>query len=465
MKKLIPIFLLLTFVLLFGFELSAEDNLELGSLEDSSNDLGQGKKFIFSLEDAIRMGLLNNKEVRAKDFDIEAAKWQLNQAKARGIPVFEYQLDLGPAPTRADDAIDSIFSGDVTLATRVRLNLGVPVYSFGKLNIAQNLAREGIRAEELRKLDKENEIVVKIKKLYSGILLAKDLLVVLKDAEKSLREEIERKEAANPPTDPIKLTKLKLLQFELLKKLWDAEKRSELAWEGLRITLGLSRNYEFNLKDQHLEPVKFQEKEFQEYLTQSRINYPQERLLNIGIRAKEGAYRLQKRSLAPDIGVGGFFEYGVTASDVSGVTATDDFNNPFNFTRAAFGVRIKGDLNIKSYRAKLKKAQAEYYSAAMKKSIAKEGLELDLRKDFLSLQQVKKEMRESERGLALARQLVFLTKSNLDVGVGDTDEYGDALKQFLIMKGRYLQSVFNFNSSVAELEAKVQNASEIYNMR
>jgi len=431
-----------------------------------NNTIDANHELLVSLDDCVKMALLNNKEIRASDYDIEAAQWRLREAKAGGMPVVEYSVELGPAPTDIDNALESMFNGNITLASRFRLELGIPVYTFGKLAIAQSLAKDGVQAERVKKEQKENEIVVKVKKLYWGILLARDLIALLKEAEGHLSAEIRRKESdEKEPPDPVAITKLKLFRFETSKKLYEAEQKEQLAVEGLRITLGVSKNYSLSILNKHLQPANFNVKEFQSYLTGERKNNPDEKLLNIGLQAKEKQYRLEKRALLPDIGAGGLFEFGVSTDPITGLAADDDFNNPFNFVRAAVGVRLRGKLDINGQVSKIKRTQAEYYSAALKKSIAKEGLELDLRKQFEEVKRAKQELEDSDKGRQLARQLVFLTKSNLDIGIGEPNEYADALKQYLIMRGRYLESTFNYNTTVAELEAKIQSASELVQAR
>ncbi|MCC6274044.1 MAG: TolC family protein, partial [Deltaproteobacteria bacterium] len=178
------------------------------------------------------------------------------------------------------------------------------------------------------------------------------------------------------------------------------------------------------------------------------------RLLDIGVKASEAQYRLEKRKLAPDIGIGGFYEFGHTVKPISGVDLTDDFNDPFNFNRVGFGLRIKGEINIKSYLAKTRAAQAEYFKNSLNKSIADEGLELDLKESYLGVLQTREAMENGYRAMKLARQYVFLTKTNVDIGVGDKKDYSDALQAYLVSRGRYLESVFNYNVAVATLELK-----------
>ncbi|MCC6272521.1 MAG: hypothetical protein IT572_03555, partial [Deltaproteobacteria bacterium] len=97
--------------------------------------MGAGPRL--SIEDCVKMALLNNREVRAKDYDMEVAQSKLKEAQPRGIPVFEYEFLSFPAPRDADRAVSSFFEGDVTFGQRGKISLGIPLYTFGKIGIAQ----------------------------------------------------------------------------------------------------------------------------------------------------------------------------------------------------------------------------------------------------------------------------------------------------------------------------------------
>ncbi|MFO1463794.1 MAG: TolC family protein [bacterium] len=414
--------------------------------------MAEGPKL--SLGDCVQMALLNNREVRAKDYDIEIAQNKLREAQPRGIPSFEYEFLTFPAPRDADHAVSSFFDGNVTFAQRGKISMGIPLTTFGKIGIAQELARNGIAAEQEKKLDKQNDTVLKVKQLYYGLLLAKDVRELFTDANRHLENEVRRRESSSEATDPVELVRLKLFRYEVLNRLLDTDKKAALAREGLRIQLGMERGTQFAIQDEHLTPVDTEIKDFDYYLEMNRKNNPKNRLLDIGVRASEAQYRLEKRKIAPDVGIGGFYEFGVTAKPISGIDLTDDFNDPFNFNRVGFGLRVKGDINIKQYIAKTRAAQADYFKNALNKSIADEGLELELKDAYLSVLQTREAMENGYRAMKLARQYVFLTKTNVDIGVGDKKDYSDALQAYLVSRGRYLESVFNYNVAVATLEVR-----------
>lgn len=429
---------------------------ELSALEDSPKDESQNPQaFRFDLTDCVRMALQNNAEIKGAEYDIEDSNYKMKEAKPRGLPVFSYEYQGAPVPKDVSNAIHDFFTGDLTFVHRVKLGVGVPITTFGKLQLAQDLARGGIEASKEKKNQKSSEVVLKVKQLYYGIILARDLKSMMEDAVKKIEKEINQRESQADSSDPVDLAKLKLTRFELVKKLGEASRKEEVAVEGLRLQIGLDRTFNFELIDKSLKPVQFELKDIDYYLEESKRYRPESHLLDIALKAKEDEYRVEKRKLAPDMGLGGFFEMGRTMTPITGVGEQNDYTNPFNFTRAGVGIQVKGELNFIQATSRIKQKEAQYYKMSVTKDYAEQGLDLDLRDTYLTVKQNKKDLEESDKAYRLARQLVFLTKTNFDVGVGDKKDYADALQAYLLMKGRYYESVFNYNVSVATLVSKV----------
>lgn len=434
--------------------------------EARPNEFGPLKSEIkVNLNDCVQMAILNNKEVRAKDFDILAARQKVKEAKPWTSPLIEYEFLTAPAPRDVDNAVESFFSGDVTFFQKGKVLIGWPVYTFGKLDIAGQLAEQGVSEKQLRKTEKTNDVIMKVKTAYYGILLAKDMRKILKNAIDHLEKEVQRRgekeEGEEEESDPVELVRLKLYRYEVQTRLDQLETRDYLAHHALRILLGLPRVTEVDVADESLQPVEIDLKDFDYYLALAQKFRPENQLLKIGLKAKELEYRLQKREAAPNIGFGGLFEFGVTAQSIQGLQLTDDFNDPFNFTRFGAGLRMDGKFHNKSYRAKTKAKQAEYFKVAMEKSVADEGLELDLREAYVNVQQNARNMENAREAMQTARQYVFLTKSNIDIGVGEKSDYSDSLQAYLLSQGRYLEAIMKFNMAVATLEQKIGGVATI----
>jgi len=419
-----------------------------------------------NIDDCIRMALLNNNEIRASDYGLMNAENKLKEAQIRGIPNLDYEFLTAPAPRDVDNAVDSFFSGDVTYFQRGKFTLGIPLYAFGKISILQNLARQGISAEKEKGIQKRNDIVLKVNQLYYGILLAKDMRHLLKDAVGHMETEINRREeeregGEQEPRNPVELARLKLYRFEILSRLAKLEKEDLLAQHALRIQMGLPRETEYEITERHLNPVEYELRDFDTYLNKSMKFRPESKLLEVGLRAKEAQYRLEKRKAAPNIGIGGLFEFGVTTNSIQGLQLTDDFNDPFNFSRVGFGLRLDGTFNYKRYFAKVRQARAEYFKVAFNKRAADQGLELDIRGAYLTVVQNKKNMDNAREAMKTARQYVFLTKTNVDIGIGEKKDYSDALQAYLLSRGRYYSAIYDYNIAVATLEQKSGGVAQI----
>ncbi|MCB1214276.1 MAG: TolC family protein [Deltaproteobacteria bacterium] len=405
------------------------------------------------LDQCLQLTALNNKQLIAQDFEILKARYRLREAKVGGLPILEYEFLSGPAPRDVDRAVRSFIEGDITFFQRGKVGIGIPVFTFGKVALAQNLALEGILAEELKKTESKGEQLLKTQKLYYGILLANEMKSLLGDAKKHLASEIERKEKQKKQ-DPVEIVKLKLYHFEILNRLYEIDQKASLGLEAMRIQLGLGPQVKLDLQEKHLKRVEYTLEPLEAYLKDAKRYQSQRGLLKVGLRAKELQWRLEKRNLAPDIGFGAFYEFGVTSNSIRGLTLTDDFNDPFNFQRAGAGLRIKGNLNFNRSYAKIKQAEADYLKVALQQSVALEGLDLELKKAYLNVKHREKSLENQKEAMKTARQYVFLTKSNLDIGLGDKKVYSEALQAYLLTRGRYFEAILNYNMAVAELEEK-----------
>ncbi|MFH1653271.1 MAG: TolC family protein, partial [Pseudomonadota bacterium] len=82
-------------------------------------------------------------------------------------------------------------------------------------------------------------------------------------------------------------------------------------------------------------------------------------------------------------------------------------------------------------------------------------LELKIREIYTRLNRFKENVNQAEKGESLARQMLFLAKANADIGVGDQEDYSEALKAILLTRAEYYKAVFDYNLVVGELEKEL----------
>jgi outer membrane protein TolC len=419
---------------------------------------GTGNLQRLTLEDCVQRALVYNPELQVADYGIETAKEKKTEASRIGYPVFDYEYQLAPVPQDVGRAMESFFSGDISVLNKFKLGIGVPINTFGKVKTGKSLADTGIAAEREKKTQKKGDIVLKVKQLYFGILLAREVSRLLKSAHEGVDKQIVKREVEGG-TDPTELLKLKLFRAEIEKKMEEGDKKQILAREALRVQLGLDPSTRFDLATDKLRPLARRLGSFEEYKKEAWENRSDLKLLELGYEAKAKQVKLEKRLMTPNLGVGAFFEIG-RAPGVTGVTTTDDFSDPFNFTRAGIGLQLKGQFDWHTGFSKVRQAKSELYKIEVQKELAQDGVDLDVKEAFLDVRNTKLDVDRAEEAGKLSRQLLFLTQSNYDIGLAEPKDLIEALSGFLTTRGQYFESVFNYNVAVAKLDQKIGRLPE-----
>ncbi|MBI2974290.1 MAG: TolC family protein, partial [Deltaproteobacteria bacterium] len=401
-----------------------ENNPQLDEILAEPVDLMPAAPLRMTLEDCIKIALEHNAKLQATGYAVDAARAQFREASAVGWPIVDYEYRSAPIPHDVSNAMDSFFSGDMAWWNKLKVGVGVPIYTFGKLSLAKEMAKSGIAASETQAFQERNSLVSKVRQLYYGVLLAEEVGRLVKEAYKRLDEEIKKREhdddAAGTEENeddsysPIENLKMKVFLFDLEKRLAEARQKEAIALEGLRVQMGLSSGTVFTVYSRKLRPVKTDLNLFDDYMQVALKNRPDVKLLSTGLEVKKNQYLLEKRKFFPDLGAGAFFEIGRTATAVQGVTATDDFNDPFNFTRAGIGVQLSGRFDFHGGNARIDKARSEYYKLNLEQMIAKEAVKLDVKDAYLKAKTAQANLGRARKAEKTARQLLFLTQSNYD---------------------------------------------------
>lgn len=406
-----------------------------------------------SLQECFEMAVKNNEEIKAAYYDVQTIVAKKIEATKRYVPVVNYKYRVGPVPRDLDNPLQSLAEGDLSVFNSFRVEAGAPITTFGRLEIAQTLADLGIELKTLEKYKKEDEILLNIYKLYNGILLARELKGVINEGLEAVYNKVQELEKEET-TDQLEILKLKVILYEAERRYQEAISKEQIALTTLKVLLGLEDAVNFDIKSKSLQKVGFRVRSFEYFLEQSKDNRPEFELLQKGVLAKKKKWELEKKEYYPKLGWGGFAELGVTPG-LKGEEDDNDFVNPFNYTRGGLGLELSGTLDFRKTKARIEEAKADYLKTIHQKRAGTRGLELDLKKSYLELKQNLFLLSRAESDKKAARQIVFLTKSNLDLGLGDRKDYLDALQSYLVFQGRAYEAIFNYNNAVATLKAKM----------
>lgn len=400
----------------------------------------------------VQMALENNNQILATEHDIDLSQAKRREASPRSIPVVKYEHKLAPVPRDIDNLADSFFGGDISVMNNFKMEVGSVITTFGKIKTAQELADIGIQASWFTKDKTTNEAIFKIYQIYNGIILARELLGLGAKAKDTLHGKIGEMQKEKV-VDQIGILKLKLVLFEIERKVEEAKKKGALAIAALKLQLGLEDDVDLNIRSHALTSVSYRLRPLKEYVELARVHRPEYQLLNAGIQAKEKKIRLEELNYSPNLGVGGFIDLA-RAPGISGGEDENDFTNPFNFTKAGVGFQLKGEFDYVKTSSKVKQAEADLLKTVYDKRAAIRGLELEIQQSYLEIESARTLMMKAGEEKKAARQMVFLTKSNLEIGLGEKKDYYDALQSYLIFQGREFESIYNYNVAIFDLKKK-----------
>ena len=440
-----------------------EEAVDVIEYDDGSYDAASQLEFaggplILNLNDCIRLALANNGKIQGKMSGIEAAGWQKKEAKGYWKPRLEYEYQGAVVPADISDAFNAYFNADWSFFSRGKLTLGVPVYSFGQFKLAEKLADQGVQKSIQDKYKDEAEVASQVRQLFSGILLSKELHDLLDNARDELERRIE-KEEANPEHSPFQTMQMQMVLLEVEKRLAEINDRGNLAKAGMRVQLGLPPDADFGLTQDKLRPVRATLGSLEDYLKVAGDYRPESQMLAIGVQAKQLEYQLEKRKMMPGLGLGGFVEIGRTTSDIRGVSASNV--DPFNFTRGGLGIEMRGKFDFYGSHTRIKRLEAEYHKTLLDVSIAKRAIGLDVQEAYQNAKRAQDNLMRADETQSLARRMMFVTKSNIDIGLGSEKEYVEALKQLVESRGDYFKTVFDFNVALAKLDEKIGVVPEV----
>jgi outer membrane protein TolC len=418
---------------------------------EPSHRLG-AKPLRLTLEDCIRIAMVNNNKVQAQEYGIDAAKAKHMEADARYWPIFEYEWMSAPIPQNVGNAVGNFFTGNIAWWNKFRVIMAMPVYAFGKLSIVKDLAAGGISAAREYKKKERISTVTQVRKLYWGVILAEELGRLVTRAHDKLTDAIDKNhKEGRAPVDKIKA---KVFLVDLEKRLAETRDKELLALDALRVQMGLNPDVAVMVYGRKLRPIRTKLRPFDEYKRIALESRPDVKLVEIGLETRRKQYTLEKRNFLPGIGVGAYFDVARADRTIVGLTTTDNFSNPFNYTRAGVGMQMKGKFDVHGQAARVKKAKSEYYKASLEHYMAKDGIVLQVKKAYMDAVRAFDNVIRAEKSQKLARQLMFLTQSNHEMGIGEEEEYIDSLELVLLTRGRYFESVFNYNFSLALLDEK-----------
>jgi outer membrane protein TolC len=407
------------------------------------------------------MALEKAPELGEAQADIELTASKLEEAKAYRYPQIEFLGLAGPVPQARGNQVsspDSINQTDRwTWFSRGDTTIIQPLYTFGKIAENMKAAGHGIEVDRARKEQRRNEIAVKVKEYYYGLILAREvkelLLEVREDIEDARKKAVKLLDKGSSNVDEADIYKLDTFGGEVGKYLAEVEKGESLALTALRARTGLPADAPFDVATERLIPAEGPVPELDVYLETSRSSRPEYRQIREGLKAREALVEAARAARYPDIFLAGYLSaaYAEKRDRVANPWIQDQFNHLWG--GVALGLKWKIDFGITG--AKVAEEQAQYGRLLHTRDFAETNIPLQIRKFHLDLTEADKGMKESKKAYANAKKWAVAALANFDFGIGPAKDIFDALQEYAKMRAAYFQSIYNYNLALANLDYAV----------
>ena len=427
---------------------------------------------VLGLDEMIRMALEKSPEMREAEQDIVAAESDLAQARAGQWAQLEVVGVTGPArnadlpmvlvtqPLGGGQYLGQLQDRDhdsVNIFGLLDFAVIQPLYTFGKISHRQDAAASGVGAQKAARDKRQAEVVLNIKELYYGTIVANQGIGAADDAEyfiKDARQRIQRMlQVGSPNVSEVDLHRLETFESEVLQFKAKAEGGARLAYLALKKSIGLREGQEFRLDRKEL-PTDGRELAGQEeYMQKALENRPELESLKKGIEARKALVDAARADLYPSFFLAAIGSFAVAPGRER--MAISYFRDEFNHAEAGFVLGTSWHFDLGVGTGKVKKAKAEYQKMVHTREYAERNIPLEVAKYYQDAMEFRNGIEAYNKGMTAARKWIVAAFSDFDIGLGTAKDMFDAIDRYGKNRGEYLVALYNYHIALARLSYAV----------
>ncbi len=418
------------------------------------------ERLVLSLDRVIRMVIAGSPEIAGIKSEIGVAKSELEQVKAAFYPQLESVVAVGPVKNsrrpviigeRITDPSPDLSVGAFGSADLVMTQ---PVYTFGKLSNRKEAAARGLAARELRQVQTENEIALRVKELYYALVLARTGIEAATEALDyfdEARGRVKRLlDAGSPNVLESDLYRVDAYAANTLRSRAEAQKGAGIAYFALKSLMQLPPDREFDPEEKTLSVKEERLSRLDAYIGSALADRPELRQLEQAIAAQQAVFQAARSDRYPSF-------FAALAGSVAGAPGRETLHNPYfpdQFNHAYAGVvgGLNWHFDFGIAKAKVEKEKAEYQRLLHAKGTGRLNIPIEVVKYYEEAREWKVAAEAYERAAAASRKWIVAALSNFDMGVGTADDMLRGMEKYGENRGKYLEAVFGYNMALAQLE-------------
>lgn len=422
----------------------------------------KSEKKVLTLQELQEMALARSPSIEMTRSEVKAAKSDLKQVESAYYPQFDTTLVTGPA-ANADEPV--VVDGEITdpsptgmfdigIFGRLDFTLTQPLYTFGKLSNRKEAAQRGVKAKQVEIEQKQAEIILRVKQLYYGMVLARQGMGVADESEEYFQD-IRRRinallDAGSVNVDESDLYMVDAYSAEAKSFRAEAQKGEKVAYFALKSLIGMPPEEDFEIREESLPEQKKVLESQEKYVQKALDQRPEIKQLKHGIDAQRHLVQAAKSDLYPSF-------FAVVLGSFAGAPDRDRFDSPyftddFNHAYAGFFAGLKWHFDFGIQQGRVDKELAEYGKLLNTKAYAEQNIPIQVANTYQEVLQYQTSMNAFDEAASASRKWVVVAFTNFDMGIGTAKRIFDAIEKYGQNRGRYLEALFNYNLALAQLD-------------
>jgi outer membrane protein len=446
------------FILVLNLPITA-----LASLKANEN----GNRLL-TLEQLQEMALAHNPAINISESEVLSARSDLKKVRSAYYPQLDATVVTGPAsdadePVVVDGKIiDPSPRGvfDLGIFGRLDFTLTQPLYTFGKLSNRKEAALRGVKARQVEIAQRRAETIVRVKQLYYALILARQGMDVADESEEyfsEIRDRIEQLlELGSVAVDESDLYMVDAYSAEAKGFRAEAQKGERVAKFALKSMIGMPQEQDFEV-EQALPTQRPALEPLQAYVDRALGRRPEIKQLEYGIDAQKYMVEAAKSDRYPSF-------FATVLGSFAGAPGRDRFDTPyftdeFNHAYAGFFAGIQWHFDFGIQNAQVEKERAEYHKLLSTRAYAEQNIPIEVANIYQEVLQYQQSLEAFDEAASASRRWVVVAFTNFDMGIGTAQRIFEAIEKYGRNRGRYLETLYNYNLALAQLDYAIGTIS------
>ncbi|MBN1947643.1 MAG: TolC family protein [Bradymonadales bacterium] len=418
---------------------------------------------VLTLQEALELARQNAPSLEVAQGSVDRAKAQELEAFLARLPTLEARSTWtlsGPirgTPCESESGTDigalQDLAEDQSFQTMNSFRAVLPLYTFGKINLAEDLAAVGYEVAALQRRKAQLELTFNLQRAYLGQQLSVKLQELIDDGLgrlASIRRNLERRADEGDRSARTDLRRLTIREADLIGQVSDNRMLDHLSRRALVYYCHLEVPFAVTPLDESLPETDLAPLE--ELLELAWQHRPDLGLLDRQVRARELSASSAWRAMTPDLffSLGASFNYNPLADDQDSPFAYD----PYNSSGLGFLVGLDWRFDFRRI-AQARRAEADVTIARARQREMAGGIELEIEQAYLEAQGTDQRLNAYLEAYRASRAWLRQRTIQFDSGLASYDDLREPLIDYFTTSAGYYQALFASQLARANLALKI----------